>query len=184
MMKTILLVDDDVSVRESVSQVLVAEGYEVLLAEDGDTALELARNYSVNLALLDLRMPKKSGWDTFEPLTREHPTLPVIIMTGRSNQRFTSLAAGVGALIEKPFEMSKLIEIIEQLLAQPAEAHLARLAGETSDLRYVPRGEEVERERAGAPVHLVGNYATGKESGVAGHPNGAKTLTPAKPHGE
>src|SRR5215510_5476140 len=81
----ILLVDDDPTVRESLQDVLTAEGYVVTPAENGQQALELAKALTVDIALLDLNMPVRNGWDTFEQLTRERPTLPVIIITARAN---------------------------------------------------------------------------------------------------
>ena len=72
---SILLVDDDAIVRDSLTDVLVAEGYKVIPAENGRQALELASRYAVDLVLLDLNMPVKDGWDTFEQITREHPTV-------------------------------------------------------------------------------------------------------------
>jgi DNA-binding response OmpR family regulator len=86
--------------------------------------------------ILDLNMPGKSGWDTFERLTAEHPLLAVIIITARSNQLFTALGAGVGALLEKPLDFSKLLQTIHRLLAEPAESRLARMAGSPADFHY------------------------------------------------
>lgn len=100
----ILVVDDDSSVREMLTRVLVGEGYLVWAAADGTAALEIAAATKVDLVLLDLNMPGKSGWDTFERLTAEDPLLAVIIITARSNQLFTALGAGVGALLEKPLD--------------------------------------------------------------------------------
>src|SRR5262245_16091562 len=83
--KRILLVDDDPVVRESLAELLLIDGYEVIPAKDGQQAVDLAAHTAVDLVLLDLNMPVKNGWDTFDQLTREHPLLPVIIVTGRAN---------------------------------------------------------------------------------------------------
>jgi signal transduction histidine kinase len=74
----ILLVDDDEGVRSSLQSVLVEEGYGVIPANDGQEALELIASRSIDLVLLDLNMPRKNGWDTFERLSAEHPLVPVI----------------------------------------------------------------------------------------------------------
>ena len=100
----ILVVDDDSSVREMLTRVLAGEGYLVWAAADGTAALEIAAAEKVDLVLLDLNLPGRSGWDTFERLTAEKPLLAVIIITARSNQLFTALGAGVGALLEKPLD--------------------------------------------------------------------------------
>ena len=130
--------DDDPTVRDSLSDVLVAEGYVVIPAGNGQQALELANQSAVDLVLLDLNMPVKNGWDTFEPLTREHPLLPIIIITARPNQFFTALSAGAGALMEKPMDIPTLLQTMETLLAETGEQRLARLVGKKAEFHYKP----------------------------------------------
>ncbi len=134
----VLLVDDDSMVRESITDVLLAEGYVIMQAEDGQQALDLANKSAVDLVLLDLNMPVKNGWDTFERLTAEHPFVPIIIATARPNQLFAALNAGVGALLEKPMDIPTLLRTMENLLAESAEQRLARLAGKSSEFTYKP----------------------------------------------
>jgi two-component system, OmpR family, response regulator len=134
--KRILLVDDDPVVRDSLKDVLVPEGYVVIPAENGKQALDLVSKSTVNLVLLDLNMPVKSGWDTFEHLTREHPLIPIIIVTARPNQLFAAVSAGVGALLEKPMDIPVLLRTMEKLLAESAEQRLARLAGVQTEFHY------------------------------------------------
>jgi len=136
--KQVLLVDDDPTVRDSLSDLLVTEGYAVIPAENGQQALDLAARLPVDLALLDLNMPIKNGWDTFEQLTREHPFIPILIATARPNQLFTALGAGVGALLEKPLDIPTLLRTMENLLTESVEQRLARLAGKISEFTYVP----------------------------------------------
>lgn len=132
----ILLADDDASVRGSLSDVLVSEGYVVIPANDGQQALELAASDQIDLVLLDLNMPVKNGWDTFEQLSRHHPLLPVIIVTARPNQLFTAVGAGVGALMEKPMDITVLLRTVKRLLAESADTRLARIAGQETDFHY------------------------------------------------
>src|SRR6266550_2382627 len=142
----ILLVDDDPMVRDSLNDVLLSEGYLVIPAENGQQALELANQSPVDLVLLDLNMPVKNGWDTFEELTRQHPLIPVIIATARPNQLFTALNAGVGALMEKPMDIPTLLRTMDKLLAESSDKRLARLAGQNSEFHYKPA-----TGRSGAP---------------------------------
>ncbi len=134
----VLLVDDDPTVRDSLKDVLEAEGYQIIPAEDGQQALDLANKSPVDLVLLDLNMPVKNGWDTFEQFTREHPFIPVVIVTARSNQLFTALGAGAGALLEKPMDIRTLLRTIAKLLAETADQRLARLAGKQTTFHYQP----------------------------------------------
>jgi DNA-binding response OmpR family regulator len=139
--KRILLADDDPGVRESLAAVLRSEGYLVLPARDGQETLRLASANKIDLVLLDLNMPVKNGWDTFERLTAANPLLPIVIVTARPNQLFTAMGAGVGALVEKPPDIPRLLQTIETLLAEPAETRLARIAGHSSTFHYLSAGE-------------------------------------------
>ena len=130
--------DDDATVRDSLNDVLQSEGYLVIPAENGQQALDLANESSVDLVLLDLNMPVKNGWDTFEQLTREHPLIPIIIVTARPNQLFTAINAGVGALLEKPMDIPTLLRTMDKLLAESFDQRLARLAGKNSEFDYKP----------------------------------------------
>ena len=136
--KRILLVDDDPTVRDSLNDVLVAEGYFVIPAENGQQALDFVSKSLVDLVLLDLNMPVKNGWDTFERLTAEHSLIPIIIVTARPNQLFTAVSAGAGALLEKPMDIPTLLRTMEKLLAETAEQRLARLAGKKTAFHYRP----------------------------------------------
>ena len=134
--KRILLVDDDPTVRDSLKDALQSEGYWVIPAENGQQALDLANKSSVDLVLLDLNMPVKNGWDTSEQLTRDHPLIPIIIVTARPNQLFTAINAGVGALLEKPMDIPMLLRTMEKLLVETTEQRLARLAGMGTEFHY------------------------------------------------
>ena len=135
---TILLVDDDASVREMIGRVLAAEGYHVLTASNGAEAVDIAAVNAIDLVLLDLNMPVMGGWETFEKLTSRDPLLGIIIITARPNQLFTSIGAGVGALLEKPLDFHILLKTINDLLKESAELRLERIAGFKTEFRYVP----------------------------------------------
>ena len=134
----LLLVDDDPGVRESLAHVLNSEGYDVLPAANGVEALEVAAQNAVDLVLLDLNLPKKNGWDTFELMIKQNPQLPVIIITARPNQLFPALSSGAGALMEKPLDFPKLLQSIRDLLAEPVQARIARLTGKPAEFHYMP----------------------------------------------
>jgi DNA-binding response OmpR family regulator len=152
----ILVVDDDSSVREMLTRVLAGEGYWVWAAADGTAALEIAAAAKIDLVLLDLNLPGKSGWDTFEKLTAETPGLAVIIITARSNQLFTALGAGVGALLEKPLDFPQLLQTINQLLAEKPESRLARQSGRPADFHYVPGRRKEQQTQTDEPKCVHG----------------------------
>jgi two-component system OmpR family response regulator len=144
--RRVLVVDDDPSVREMLIRVLVGEGYLAAAAADGAEALKIAAAAKVDLVLLDLNMPVKSGWDTFERLTAENPWIPIIIITARPNQLFTALGSGVGALLEKPLDFPKLLHTINALFTETAESRLARMAGKPAEFHYLPARQDQQVE--------------------------------------
>lgn len=134
----ILLVDDDSSVRESVARVLHSEGFNVVAACDGLEALEFIERQPIDIVLLDLNMPQQNGWETLQGLSTKVPSVPIIIITARSNQLFQALAAGAAALMEKPLDFPKLLQTVRDLLAEPLETRLARTAGRNAQFHYLP----------------------------------------------
>jgi len=148
MKKKILLVDDDPSVRRMLQRVLEEEDYFVVSAANGLEAVEYAQAWSPDLALLDLSLPVQDGWDTLRRLAAGGPLLPVIIITARPNQLFLALARGADALMEKPLDLPKLLRTIRDLLAEPTEGRMARLAGKRGEFHYLPpRGRQSQAER-------------------------------------
>ena len=137
MKKCVLVVDDDVAVRQSVSKVLKGAGYEVAAASDGDQAVVQFVPEQIDLVLLDLNLPVRSGWDVFERLTTRYPFVPIIIITGMPNQYRTALAAGASALMEKPIEVPALLKTMDELFAEPMEARLRRLCGYQPDTKHL-----------------------------------------------
>ena len=125
----VLLVDDEPKICAALAGVLVSEDYDVVFVENGDEAISKFRDSLFDIVLLDLRMPGKSGWETFEQLTWSRPLLPVIIITALPDQYPTALVAGGGALLEKPLDIPLLLETMRKLLAEPIEARLARIVG-------------------------------------------------------
>lgn len=142
MKKQILVVDDDASVRELLGRVLAGEGHGARMAANGPEALAIAAGGHLDLVLLDLNLPGKSGWEVFERLSADHPLLPVIILTARSNQLFPALAAGAGALLEKPVDFPRLLQAVSRLLAESPEVRRARRTGRAAEFIYKPAPNE------------------------------------------
>jgi DNA-binding response OmpR family regulator len=127
MSTTLLLVDDDAAVVSALSDVLTCEGYDVLSACNGAHALAVFRHQTVDAVLLDLNLPVINGWDTFERLTAMAPLVPIIIITGRSEQRAIAEAAGAAALLEKPLDIPELLGTLRAVTAESAAQRLERL---------------------------------------------------------
>ena len=136
MKEKILLVDDESSIRESLTKVLHAENYEVVAAENGQDAIEKFGAEKIDLLLLDLGLPLKDGWDTLKWLAEVNPLLPVIIITGRYQQRELAEKAGADALMDKPLDVPRLLQMIRELIDEPLEYRAQRASNRPSRFRY------------------------------------------------
>lgn len=112
--------DDNDAVRKALSDLLVAEGYEVVPAVNGIQALAALRRHPCDLALLDVNMPLLNGWGTIGELRRLNRWLPIIIITARPDQRKLAREFGV-ELMEKPLDVTLLLHRIAALLNSPRD---------------------------------------------------------------
>lgn len=118
--KRILLVDDDNEIIESLRYALQAQGYEILIARDGNQGLAMAEREDPDLMILDMMMPKRSGFLVLEKLRRTRLVpLRVIMITANEGSRHKAYAEmlGVDDYIRKPFSMDRLVESVNRLLA-------------------------------------------------------------------
>jgi DNA-binding response OmpR family regulator len=115
----ILIVDDDFEIIDSIRYALEGAGYQVVIARDGNQGLALAERENPDLMILDMMMPKRSGFLVLEKLRRLRDTpLPVIMITGNEGSRHKAYAEllGVNDYIRKPFAMDRLLGAVENLL--------------------------------------------------------------------
>ena len=118
--KRILLVDDDQEIIETLRIALEAQGYEILIARDGNQGLVMVEREDPDLVILDMMMPKRSGFLVLEKLRRSRPVpIRVIMITANEGSRHKAYAEmlGVDDYIRKPFAMDRLIESVGKLLA-------------------------------------------------------------------
>jgi DNA-binding response OmpR family regulator len=117
--KRILLVDDDYEIIESLRYTLEAKGYKVFVARDGNQGLALAEREDPDLVILDMMMPKRSGFLVLEKLRRSRPVpVRVIMITANEGSRHKAYAEmlGVDDYIRKPFGMDRLVDSVARLL--------------------------------------------------------------------
>ena len=145
MSKTILVVDDETSILQSLEGILTDEGFEVVIAESGLEALEKVQEEMPDLVLLDIWMPGLDGIETLEKIKGLYPTLQVIMMSGHGNIETAVKSTKVGAYdyIEKPLSLEKLLLSINNALAH------SRLVEEVHFLKE----KEMKKH------HIVGNSA-------------------------
>jgi two-component system chemotaxis response regulator CheY len=114
----VLVVDDNPYARQAVCLILTKAGYEVIEAEDGQTAMHIMayeKNPShVNTVICDLEMPRVSGSETISFFQRNHPLIPIVILTGASDFVLTEVLSrqGVTDYLLKPVSEKRLLEVI------------------------------------------------------------------------
>jgi len=110
MVEKILVVDDEVSLQETLTYKLQKEGYQVEVAGDGLTALELARTTNPDLVILDVMLPGMDGFEVCRTL-RQETNIPVLMLTARDDEidRVVGLEVGADDYLPKPFSMRELI---------------------------------------------------------------------------
>lgn len=134
--KQVLVVDDMPSIRESLGKLLRRRGYAVALAENGRVAIDRALRERFDLVLLDLSMPELDGWETLRILSKSRPDLPIVVMTAHPDQRIWVEPAGAWALLEKPLNMTQLLDTVRELAANPTGTRRAPGIGTLDRFRH------------------------------------------------
>ena len=122
--KTILVVDDEAGIRETVREILTDEGYRVLEAANASAALELIGSVSPHLVLLDIWMPDVDGIDLLKQVKAQEPEVKVIMISGHGNIHTALAAAKLGAFdfLEKPLSLDSLLETVHRALGDDGAA--------------------------------------------------------------
>ena len=119
----VLVVDDDEDIRKLLFTALSDAGYEVAVAADGAEAIDAVRHRRPDLILLDLMMPRVSGWGFTERYAREPgPHAPIIVLTAVSGQVLRLPEHGVTRVLPKPFSVDALLRHVERALASSPKA--------------------------------------------------------------
>lgn len=118
----ILLVDDDDALADVLRQALHDAGYAVATVRHGAAALELVRQIEPDVILLDLTMPIMDGW-SFVSQYRRHgkPSARIVLLTGHRNGREIGTNLGADGYVPKPFELSDLLAVLDQMLGTRRE---------------------------------------------------------------
>ena len=120
----LLLIEDDAALRLGLKRQLEADGYRVDTASDGEDGLFQAREYPVDLAIVDLGLPKLNGLAIVQGLRAEGRTLPILILTARGSwqDKVKGLEAGADDYVVKPFEYPELAARVKALLRRSLKA--------------------------------------------------------------
>ncbi len=121
-MTKILVIDDDVIVRETIVQILEDGGYQVLSAEDGKRGMAAFRSERPDLVITDIVMPEQEGIQTITEMLKSKPGTKIIAISGAGrigNTDFLKIAQALGAMdaIPKPFDPDELLTVVKNCLA-------------------------------------------------------------------
>jgi two-component system alkaline phosphatase synthesis response regulator PhoP len=120
-MPRILIIDDEPEIVRGIADNLTFEGYQTLAATNGESGLALACQEAPDLILLDIMMPRLSGWDVCRELRRRGIDVPVIMLTARAEEadRVRGLELGADDYIAKPFSVRELLARVQAVLRRP-----------------------------------------------------------------
>ena len=147
--RKILVVDDEKRIVEILKAYLERDGYRVIAAYDGRSALELARNNSPDLIILDLMLPEISGWDVCRTLRKESD-VPIIMLTARdeTTDKIVGLELGADDYVTKPFDPKELVTRVRTVIRRSEGGMASKPVLNVADLsidvekRLVKRGDE------------------------------------------
>jgi len=179
-MATILVVDDEASIRRTLREILEYEDYAVDAASDGEEALDMVHDSTYDLVLLDVKMPKRDGMDVLESLSADRPDLPVVMISGHGTVETAVEATKLGAydFIEKPPDLNRLLLTVRnaldrgeletenrrmrQTITETSTGDLTPIVGESAAITDIK--ETIERVApTEARVLITGENGTGKE---------------------
>lgn len=171
----ILIVEDKPNHRQSLVDLLIPEGYRTVGAVDGLDAIEKLRRRSVNLVLLDLKLPRMDGMEVLRWLRQNHPKLPVIVISGYGDVPTAVSAIKLGAydFLEKPLQAEQVLTVVRNALHQVRENGKQNRLAEDFQLQYqmVGRSKAMQEvfslirkaAQSNCKVLIVGENGTGKE---------------------
>ena len=175
MNETILVVDDEASICQSLSAILKDEGYQVLVAGSGEEALKSVDSEMPQLVLLDIWLPGMDGLDTLKAIKASHPNILVIMMSGHGTIETAVKATKLGAFdfIEKPLSLDKVIILVanalnvirleeENVLLKQKVSHQFELTGSSQIINELKEMISIVAP-TNAWILIMGENGTGKE---------------------
>ena len=160
-MSRILVVEDDAAILRGLADNLACESHDVLTAMDGERACSIVREQKPDLVILDLMLPRMSGYDVCRTLRGEGVTTPILMLTARGDEsdRVLGLDLGADDYLTKPFSIRELMARVRALLrrTQAAAPSIDVLQFEDTIIDF----KRYEAQKVGAPIDM-----TKKEFGI------------------
>ncbi len=153
-MSRILVIEDDPAILRGLHETLMRESYEVLTAADGETGYRLAREKSPDLVILDLMLPKLSGYEICRKMRSDGVHTPILMLTARGDEgdRVLGLDLGADDYVSKPFSLRELMARVRALLrrARPAPPLLNELRVNDAVIDF----RSYEAQKGGEPLEM------------------------------
>jgi len=120
---SILVVDDELLIRDLLYDFFSGQGWQIMVAESSEKALQILGDTKVDLLLTDIKMPELDGLQLAAQVKEENPGLPVVVMTGYPSveSAVTALRAKVEDYVIKPFNINQLFKLVEATIRQKAK---------------------------------------------------------------
>ena len=153
MNKKILIIEDDPGIQLSIKDEFESEGYQVLVADDGENGLKMIREKNPDLVILDLMLPGIDGYEVCKSLRKEGNNTPVIMLTVKDKEidKVLGLEFGADDYVTKPFSLRELLARVKSILrrieAQPAEIQAYNIGETEFDFRKYEahkQGQKIE----------------------------------------
>ena len=163
----IMVVDDDPGVRLTLEGIIEDEGYGVVGAENGDQAIELARQSPFDLIFMDIKMPGMNGVDAYKEIKKISPTSVVFMMTGFAVEELIkeALEEGAYAVIYKPFEVAQIMDIVKNVLKSTLVLLVDDRAADREIMRAILEDNSYQVDEASNGPEAIA-MALGKHYGV------------------
>lgn len=174
-MPHLLVVDDERAIRNTLKDILEYEKYEVTLAEDGEQAIALCKDHTFDLALCDIKMPKKDGMEVLTELTANYPDITVVMISGHGDieTAVEALKNGAYDFIAKPIDLNRLLITVKNGLDKGELVQETKVLKRkvTSKYQMIGESDALQLVRSmidrvaptDARVMITGSNGTGKE---------------------
>ncbi len=160
---TVLVVEDDQTLREALCDTLDLAGYRVVAAADARTALEILRRETISMVVTDVQMPEMDGHALLQQIKADRPQLPVLLMTayGTVKNAVAAMRDGASDYLVKPFEAEVLINMVARYVLPPTSADAEIIAVDERSRTLVELADRVAG--SDVTVMITGESGTGKE---------------------
>lgn len=160
---TVLIVEDDPSLREALCDTLELAGYAVKAAMDGPAALEVLEREAIGMVVSDVQMPNLDGHSLLKRIRSRNPDLPVVLMTayGTVQKAVDAMRCGAADYLMKPFDADVLVDMVSRYLPSPRSKNTAVVAEDPRTRELLALAGRVAK--TDATVMITGESGSGKE---------------------